>query len=83
MGKARSPSADRRVSMVGAAASVRYGTGWTATAQSTASRMSRDERQHGQQAPRSQFRPTTCAPSAAGIRHASDVPVAVAGPVDG
>src|SRR5438132_1457087 len=40
MGKARSPSGDRRVSIVGAVASVRYGTGWTATAQGTA--LSRD-----------------------------------------
>ena len=70
MGKARSPSGDRRVSIVGAAASVRYGTGWTATAQFTASRMSviSGSIVCG---PRSQFRPTTCAPSAARIRHAS------------
>ena len=73
MGKARSPSADRRVSIVGAAASVMYGTGWTATAHSTASRMPAIS---GSIVcgPRSQFSPTTWAPSAARIRQASAYP---------
>jgi hypothetical protein len=68
-GKARSPSGDRRVSIVGAPGWVRYGTGWTATAHSTASRMGAIS---GSIVcgPRSQFRPTTWAPSAARIRHA-------------
>ena len=39
-GKGRCPSGDRRVSMVGAAASARHGTDWTATVRSTVSRIS-------------------------------------------
>ena len=69
-GKARPPSADRRASMVGAVAPVRYGTGWTATAHSTVSRIFAISGTIVR-GPRSQFRPTTCAPSAARMRHAS------------
>jgi hypothetical protein len=56
--------------MVGATASVRYGTGWMATAQSTASRIPviSGSIVCG---PRSQFSPTIWAPSAARMRHAS------------
>ncbi len=56
--------------MVGSAALVRYGTGWTATAQSTKSRILLISGTIVA-GPRSQFSPTTCAPSAARMRHAS------------
>ena len=70
IGKARSPLGEQRVSIVGVIASVRYGTGWTATAHSTVSRILAISGTIVR-GPRSQFRPTTCAPSAARMRHAS------------